>query len=312
MSIYFDSKFSPNFGQKGDIPPWNRFAQPNFGEKPIFPWLEKNPSETEEMFPYVNIRKTKVDVPAVGNVKKPFESKTMSMMYKIPHKTSLLDIAQNHLGIQEVTPREYQRLSTKDKNETQMHLIGKYGNPAHQWCAHTVSHIAEEAGMDIDGHKAFVQSFIDWGKKNETYRPINTNKANKSNYKQERTAREKQIEQQIKTMHEGDFIIWKTSYVAELPAGKLIEKKSSHIGILESVNKDGTITVIEGNANEFRTDTSERELVKNYNEGAIGAQDVGDFKEVNRRDGLIRKVYTAKELAAFGYSGFIDNSRIVK
>ena len=113
-------------------------------------------------------------------------------------------------------------------------------------------------------------------------------------------------------MKEGDFIIWKSSYIVELTNGKRIEKKSSHIGIIESVNKDGTITVIEGNANESKKGNAERELVKNAAEGVRGNQDIGEFQEVNQRDGLIRKVYTAKDLAAFGYSGYIDTQNIVK
>ena len=56
----------------------------------------------------------------------------------------------------------------------------------------------------------------------------------------------------------------------------------------------------------------DRTVVKTKAEGVIGNQEVGEFKEINRRDGLIRKVYTIDELAKFGYSGFIDNSAIIK
>ena len=260
----------------------------------------------------IDFTNLKVNVPKVGNIQKPFESKTMSMMYKTNHKTKLLDIAQDHLGIQEVTETEYNNLSYTERQNTQMHLIGEYGTINHQWCAHTVSHLSEEAGLDIDGHKKAVQEFIDWANKKGIYRPINTNTINKLNYKSERVKREKQIKEQLKLMKEGDFIIWKSSYIVELTNGKTIEKKSSHIGIIESVNKDGTITVIEGNANESKKGNAERELVKNAAEGVRGNQDIGEFQEVNQRDGLIRKVYTAKDLAAFGYSGYIDTQNIVK
>ena len=267
---------------------------------------------TDQLENNIDFTNLKVNVPKVGKIQKPFESKTMSMMYKTNHKTKLLDIAQDHLGIQEVTETEYNNLSYTERQNTQMHLIGEYGTINHQWCAHTVSHLSEEAGMDIDGHKKAVQEFIDWANKKGIYRPINTNTINKLNYKSERVKREKQIKEQFKLMKEGDFIIWKTSYIVELTNGKRIEKKSSHIGIIESVNKDGTITVIEGNANESKKGNVERELVKNAAEGVRGNQDIGEFQEVNQRDGLIRKVYTAKDLAAFGYSGYIDTQNIVK
>lgn len=267
---------------------------------------------TDQLENNIDFTNLKVNVPKVGNIQKPFESKTMSMMYKTNHKTKLLDIAQDHLGIQEVTETEYNNLSYTERQNTQMHLIGEYGTINHQWCAHTVSHLSEEAGMDIDGHKKAVQEFIDWANKKGIYRPINTNTINKLNYKSERVKREKQIKEQLKLMKEGDFIIWKTSYIVELTNGKRIEKKSSHIGIIESVNKDGTITVIEGNANESKKGNAERELVKNAAEGVRGNQNIGEFQEVNQRDGLIRKVYTAKDLAAFGYSGYIDTQNIIK
>ena len=267
---------------------------------------------TDQLENNIDFTNLKVNVPKVGNIQKPFESKTMSMMYKTNHKTKLLDIAQDHLGIQEVTETEYNNLSYTERQNTQMHLIGEYGTINHQWCAHTVSHLSEEAGMDIDGHKKAVQEFIDWANKKGIYSPINTNTINKLNYKSERVKREKQIKEQLKLMKEGDFIIWKTSYIVELTNGKRIEKKSSHIGIIESVNKDGTITVIEGNANESKKGNAERELVKNAAEGVRGNQDIGGFQEINQRDGLIRKVYTAKDLAAFGYSGYIDTQNIIK
>ena len=233
-------------------------------------------------------------------------------MYKKPHKTNLLNVAQNHLGIQEVTQDEYDKLSPQEKRNTQMHLIGDYGKLNHQWCAHTVSHLSEEAGMNIDGHKKSVKEFIDWATDKKTYKPIKEQEITPKNYKQERASREKQIRQQTKSMHEGDYIIWKSSYMVQLSGGQLKKFDASHIGIIESVNPDGSITVIEGNANEIKSDKGEREIVNAPWEGIYGNQEVGEFQELNRRDGLIRKVYTPKELAKFGYSGFIDNSKIVK
>lgn len=281
--------------------------------KPEEPWFSSTKESNGGFFPYLSINKTKITPPKVGNVTKPFDNKTMSLMYKVPHKTNLLNVAQEHLGIQEVTEKEYEKLTPEEKQNTQMHLIGKYGNPSHQWCAHTVSHISEEAGMNIGPHKMSVKQFIDWANSNNSYKPVSEPEITKNNYKQVRAIKEKQIIQQTKNMHEGDFIIWKSPYVAELPNGQLAEVEASHIGIIEAVNADGSVTIIEGNANESRTGiTTERYPVSFPIEGVMGNQVVGEFQEINRRDGLIRKVYTPKELAAFGYSGYIDNSKIIK
>lgn len=281
----------------------------NKGETPLFSYKVNS---NNSFFPNISFGKTKITPPKVGKIAKPFEQKTMSLMYKKPHKTNLLNVAQNHLGIQEVTQDEYDKLSPQEKRNTQMHLIGDYGELNHQWCAHTVSHLSEEAGMKIDGHKKSVKEFIDWATDKKTYKPIKEQEITPKNYKQERASREKQIRQQTKSMHEGDYIIWKSSYMVQLSGGQLKEFGASHIGIIESVNPDGSITVIEGNANEIKSDKGEREIVNAPWEGIYGNQEVGEFQELNRRDGLIRKVYTPKELAKFGYSGFIDNSKIVK
>ena len=258
-------------------------------------------------------QKVSITIPQIGQEKKPFGDKTKSLLYEASHKTNLLKIAQNHLGFQEVSKEEYSKLSVDERTKTQMHFIGNYGNIDHEWCAHAVSHLSEEAEMNVGGHKIQVQQFINWAKNKGYYRPIKTNKATESNYLWERKQREAQIKTQFNEMKEGDFIIWKSSYIAELPNGELKQKNSSHIGILESVNEDGTITVIEGNANEFLTgENFERDLVKNSKDGILGAQYIGDFKEVNPRDGLIRKTYTAENLASFGYAGYIDTQKIIK
>ncbi len=286
-------------------------------EKPLFPCYFENKSKSalEKFSLSLFIPKSKqekINIPKIGNISNPFGEKTNSLMYKKQHKTHLLDVAQNHLGIQEVTEDEYYKLSSKDINNTQMHVIGKFGTFNHQWCAHAVSHIAKEANINIGKHKKSVQAFIDWGKANNTYNSIYTNSITPSNFITERYSRESQIKEQIKNMHEGDFIIWKSDFVAILPNHQIEESKASHIGILESVNSDGSITVIEGNANEYKTDKAERESVVTGQEGIYGNQEIGEFQEVNRRDGLIRKTYTAQNLAAFGYSGYIDNQKIVK
>ena len=46
--------------------------------------------------------------------------------------------------------------------------------------------------------------------------------------------------------------------------------------------------------------SNERIPVKSREEGKKGAQVIGEYKEVNERDGLIRKQYTIEELAKHG------------
>ena len=261
------------------------------------------------------VRKT-ANIDSINGVRTPFGKKTMDLMYIEKHKTNLLNTAQKYLGLQEVTPQEYTNLSAENKSKTQIRMIkGKDGNPAHQWCAHTVSSISKEAGMDIGPHKKYVQQFVDWGEENKTYKKIHTTKMTAANYKDERNERSAQIKQQLNSMHEGDYIIWKAQFAAKVNGKSGIsEYESSHIGIIESVDKEnGTVTVIEGNANiSVVPPDGDRVVVKTKAEGVIGNQEIGEFQEVNRRDGLIRKIYTIDELAKFGYSGFIDNSAIIK
>ncbi len=320
MGKYYDSVYLPGVNMNMQYDRTKNSLLKKTFDVPLFDFSKSQ--KNDKLFPFIwknNIsldlsptNQEKIAIPKVGSEKKPFESKTQSLMYKTQHKTKLLDIAQNHLGYQEVSNKEYPKLPQSEKDKTQMHFIGKYGNPNHQWCAHAVSHLSEEAGMNIGGHKMSVQQYINWARNKGYYHPIETNTATVSNYKLERKQRAVQIKEQFKKMKEGDFVIWKSSYVAELPNREFKNKNSSHIGILESVNEDGTITVIEGNANEFLTENAEREIVKTQTDGIIGAQDIGDFKEVNKRDGLIRKTYTAENLASFGYAGYIDTQEIIK
>lgn len=157
------------------------------------------------------------------------------------------------------------------------------------WCALTVSILAKEAGMDIGAEfRPTVSGFIQWGKNRGKYKSIPINKFTTANKKQEIQKRKEAITKQIQQgkMKSGDFIIWKSDSAY---TGKVI----SHIGIIESVDLDrNTVTVIEGNANEYTPDSHRK---KKYS-----------------RDGLIRKVYTADELAKNGYSGFIDNTGLIK
>jgi len=227
----------------------------------------------------------------------------------------LLDVAQDNLGLYEISEEEFEKIRKSNPQElqnTQYKMIGDKGAITDSWCAHTVSHISIDAGMKIGAHKIRVQDFIDWAK--DDYKPIKTNEMTKNNYLSERTSRAKQIAAQLPNMHEGDFIVWKTQYLVNTGEKSFKQKNSSHIGIIESVDEEkGIVTVIEGNANIARTsEHQERYLVTNKEEGKKGAQDIGDFQEINNRDGLIRKEYTIEELVKTGYSGYIDNqSRII-
>ena len=241
-----------------------------------------------------------------------FGERSLDLMYEIPHKTRLLRIAQNYVGkITEVSAEELKHMSYKQKNQTQAAIIGNNGYVTDAWCAHTVSYMCNQAGINIDGHKKAVKEFIDWAGKKGYYRPIKTNPINTLNYEYERKNRAAQIKSQFKNMKEGDLIVWKSDVVQSTQLG-LKQACASHIGIFECVNEDGSISVIEGNANEYRTGKYERYVVTNVNEAKIGNQSIGDSQEINPRDGIIRKVYTAEELASGGYSGYINMQKIVR
>ncbi len=233
---------------------------------------------------------------------------------KYDHNTRLLDIAQEHLGLIEITDKEYQYLKKNDPaklERTQYSMIGEHGQITDQWCAHTVSTLSERAGVDIGGHKKAVSEFINWAKSKNDFKPIITNWMDKSNIEKEKNSRAIQIKKQLPDMEEGDFIIWKAPYAANVGDKKLKNKHSSHIGIIESVNVEtGTVIVIEGNANLFKkNEKGQLTVVKKQTDGKNGNQERGDFQEVNSRDGLIRKEYTIDELASMGYRGYIDNQK---
>lgn len=250
------------------------------------------------------------------NVSEKFEQDTLELnAQRLPHSTTLLTIAQDSLGLYEITPLEYERMKAENPEElknTQAIIVGDYGmRNGHQWCAYTVGYFAQKAEMDMPKLPT-VQAYID--KYNYDYIQIKTNKMTSVNYQEERLNRMKQIKAQLSGMHEGDFIIWKGDYLVNTGNSQISQNKASHIGLIEHVDLEkGIVTVIEGNANVNEMDNSnERILIKSREEGKKGAQVIGEYKEVNERDGLIRKQYTVEELAKHGYTGFIDNSSRVK
>lgn len=263
----------------------------------------------------------RIESPTV-NANEIFSDKTLKLNQKSYfHTTTLLNEAEKYLGIYEISAAEYKKLkkeNPEELNNTQYRVIGSHGVITDQWCAHTVSYIAEQSGMKIGKHKGSVQNFIDWAGRD--YKRITTKNMTRINYKEERQNRANQIKKQLPDMHEGDFIVWKTnsanngSFIVLLEDGTLQQNERSHIGIIENVDLENVIvTVIEGNANENTTEgNSERITVKTKEDGINGAQKIGEYQEVNRRDGLIRKQYTIQDLANFGYSGYIDNQSRIK
>lgn len=222
--------------------------------------------------------------------------------------TALVRNAQGYVNkVWEDTKSHYDFLAKLGKNNAEF-----YKNSA--WCALAVSILAKEAGINIGADVIpTVSGFI--SRAGVRYKAIHTNTITSSNVKQERASRAGKILQQIQSgkMKEGDFVIWKTDKA--LKDGQNWQtKQASHIGIIESVNiQKGTITVIEGNANITLTDNNgEPLLVKDIAQGIRGNQSIGEVREKNLKDGLLKKTYTYEELARDGYSGFIDNAGIVK
>ena len=247
----------------------------------------------------------------IGNISRPFEQQTLDMLYyNTSVHTNFLKNANQLLGTVEY--KNQNELTESEKQKTQAGIIGRYGTSNHQWCAHTVSTIAERSGINIGGHKAQVQQFINWGKAQGIYNPISNKTINSTNFESVRESRASEISNQIAGMKEGDLIIWKSKYAAKTNEG-LNFWNASHIGIIESADPvNGTVTVIEGNANIARSDnTYERYIVRNSAQGKIGDQVIGEPEELNRTDGLIRKIYTIQELANFGYSGYINMQDLV-
>ena len=225
-------------------------------------------------------------------------------------------------GYQEYTQAEIDNMQKqgKDISHTQHTFLKPFlglGSGEHKvtedssWCAAFANRVAHDNKI-LNQNQQFcgVQQFVDWGKKNNRYKPIATNTTRAGHLEEDRAQRASQIQSQLPNMKSGDFIIWKSpSYQVKTNQGIKTEH-SSHIGVIENVDtKKGIVTVIEGNANVNVTGRSERYVVDNKAQGKNGNQEIGEFQEKNRRDGLIRKTYTITDLAKFGYSGYIDNNK---
>lgn len=245
-----------------------------------------------------------------------FEQDTMNLnKRKFTHSTRFLEVAQDSLGLYEITALEYNRMKKENPEElknTQAIIVGDFGmRNNHQWCAYTVGYLAQRAGLNI-GKYSSVQTYID--KFQKDYNQISRQKMTKENYKKERIARANEIEKQLPKMNEGDFIIWKGDYVVPKSNGTVQKSTASHIGIIENVDlENGIVTVIEGNANiSEMNENQERVPVRTSADCKRGAQTYGEYKDVNNRDGLIRKQYTIEELSKHGYTGFISNKARMK
>ena len=273
-------------------------------------FVQKRSSETKN-----NQTKTTNTQQEINN-NNAFEKDTLELnRLKYQHDTEFLKVAQDSLGLYEITSAEYEYLKRENPEElknTQAVIVGDYGmKNSHQWCAYTVGYLAQEAGLDIAKFSA-VQAYINEYK--EDYNQISRQEMTQGNYNQERLARAEEIRKQLPKMHEGDFIIWKGDYVVPQANGTIQKSKASHIGIIEHVDLEkGVVTVIEGNANVSETNEyQERVPVKTKADCKRGAQTFGEYKEINNRDGLIRKQYTIEELSKHGYTGFIDNQKLMK
>ncbi|MBR1942449.1 CHAP domain-containing protein [bacterium] len=238
---------------------------------------------------------------------------------------TVADNASRYLkqGYTEYTKEEIERMRQqggRDNNYRIAHSQDTFLKPFYNipsvdedssWCAAFANRVGHDSGI-LGENQNFcgVQQFIDWGTRNHRYKPIATNTTRAGNLEEDRAARTSQISQQIPSMKSGDYIIWKSpQYQVKTDQG-LRTQHSSHIGVIESVDRrNGTVTVIEGNANVNRTDgNNERYVVRTAQQGKKGNQGIGELQETNERDGLIRKTYTIADLAKFGYSGYIDNN----
>lgn len=205
----------------------------------------------------------------------------------------------NSIMAENLAVKEAERLSKERVKEIGMKYLEisqfKYG----QWCADAVNYFYLKGygktpfGVDKNGRylSANVQGLINWGKSKMRYHGINS---------------EREIPSQLKEMHSGDVIIFKSPYTVKVEGGKTITRHASHTGIIKEV-KDGKIITIEGNANIYKVNSKgERLLVHNDKEGENGNQAIGDFQEVNHFDSILEKFYTVNDLIENGYSGYID------
>ena len=250
------------------------------------------------------------------------------------HKTKFGKLMSDLIGLHEVEGRAPSIITKNNENA--------------QWCAYTVSYALElsvgknklnKFGIDFaksplfkktkTGTWAAVSEYQVWGQKSTVvdsnghsatrYNAIAQAHVSQKNMDNDRIVREKQIRAQlannepITKMKEGDLIIWKGSYACKTDVG-VKTFKSSHIGMIEKITRDKKgeyyVWVIEGNANEAVSDDKYERYI-NKTDSVIGNQKAGEIIEQNVDDGIIRKCYSVKELANFGYSGYINMSGIV-
>ncbi len=251
------------------------------------------------------------------------------------HKTKFGELMSNLIGIHEVE-------GNAPKNITK-------NNIGAQWCAYTVSHALElsvgkdklkKFGIDFSksplfkksslGTWAAVSEYVAWAQKSQItdsnghvkarYNNITQANVSKATMTNDRATREKQIRAQLTNndpmtkIKEGDLIIWNGSYACHTDEG-IKTLRSSHIGMIEKISQDKNgefyVWVIEGNANEPLSDKNFERYI-NKTDSSVGSQKAGEIVELNQCDGIIRKCYTVKDLANFGYSGYINMSGIVR
>ena len=216
-------------------------------------------------------------------VKSKLSSQTIALNQKQYSSSSAANVneARRYLNkIVEVSSQsEYNKLSAANKKSTQMALISGiestlYNGTKHtaalsdDWCALFVSAINRNLG--IKGWSTFcdVRQFVDKAK--------SENRWHKMSSWPNPTA--KAIKAQLPGMRAGDYIIFN----GNKPNGQ----RRAHIGIIEFVDtKNGTVTIIEGNA-----------------KGAGGSSD--------KRDAVVRNVYSISELINAGYGGYINTKGI--
>lgn len=266
----------------------------------------------------------------------PFGLKTVLNNSKFfHHNTKIGELMSNLIGMHEIDGK-----APKDITKN---------NVGAQWCAYTVSHALEfsvgkdklkKFGIDFSksplfkksslGTWAAVREYIAWAQKSQItdknghvrtrYNSIAQANVSQASMINDRAVREKQIRAQLmnndpKTkIKEGDLIIWSGSYACHTDEG-IKTLPSSHIGMIERISQDKNgefyVWVIEGNANEPLSDENYERYI-NKTDSSIGNQKAGEIVELNKSDGIIRKCYTVKDLANFGYSGYINMSGIVR
>lgn len=195
--------------------------------------------------------------------------------------------------------KKAEEILSQDINEGNGKNISVSQGRNEAWCANTVNYVYEKAygkspfGLHKNGtYKASVSELKQWGVNNGRFKPANG---------------EEQVKSQLKTVKPGDVIIWKSAYKCKVAGMGLVTKQASHTGIVESVSKDGTVSIIEGNANKLKKNAKgECLLVKSKQDGINGNQEIGELQEVNRHDAMLRKQYSAKDLVSSGYSGYLN------